>query len=1186
MTNPSSSSRIGSALMTALMTMLVGLVVLAPTASEPAAAAAPTCRWIGSDQRPTTRANELIDAMTLNQKVQIVTGVGFLTPTSPNVSSSGAIRGIPELCIPNLILNDSSGGIGFLQSGTTAFPQGITQASTWNPRLIRRYGGVLADEAVRKGANVVLGPGLNLARNPLNGRNLEYGGEDPHLTGVIGAALVRGLQSRPVLATAKHFVLNEQEANRMTSSSDVDERTLHELYLAPFEAAVKAGVGSIMCSYNRVHSIYACEHPTLLNEMLKGSLGFRGFVMSDFGATHSTAAAANAGLDMEMTGDGILGVSAVAPANFGDKLAAAVRAGAVSQARLDGMLRRIFATMFREGLFDHPPLDQSLAVPAVATTQASLAMARRIAVQGSVLLKNKGGILPLTPSAKQIAVIGAAATKPGAQIASQGFGSNHVPAFGYHPDVVAPLGALRGRAAENGASVVYDSGAVPLSAALAASLADVAIVFVDNAESEGQDRSDLAAHQGLCNPFLVVANALVQDLPTCLPLLSDQDALVKAVAEANPNTIVVLQNGGPLTMPWLRSVRAVVENWYPGQVDGDAVTSLLFGDTNFSGKLPVTFPKKLGDGPLRSTAQYPGVEDKGGVAHVSYSEGLNIGYRWYDARRIKPLFPFGFGLSYTRFAFSGLKITPRKRGATVSFSVTNVGTRRGAEVAQVYLKHPRAAGEPLRQLEDLRQGPPCPRRGTTYLAAPGDPRVLDLDRPRMGNDAWLLPSLRRQLLTKPPALQVARPRWSDLSATLTPFGGSTIPPSRRHDTCRHQLKGLTTMKADELISDAQAATGLSDFGDDELFGGDLWREGLEVLLSSLDREAQLHDMGEMMVQSEISQYLANRLRIVDHHRRHPQIRDVDVTPPIVIVGQARTGTTMLFDLLAQDPQHRVPQTWEVDAPLPPPRTETYLTDPRIAAAEATFELVDSVIPEFRAVHQLGAQLAQECVRITASSFASAIFPTQYRVPSYLQWLLHDAVDGGHITGSYTWHRRFLELLQSEAPGNRWLIKTPFHCWTLPQLMAEYPSAILVQTHRDPARVMASTTSLLATLRKLGTSDIAYPELAEEFFEIILGGLERTVEARLDGTVPAEQVADVQFSNMMNAPIEEAERVYARFGWDFTPEVREAMEAFRTTHVREGAGHPYTFAETELSLDRVRQATERYSRHFDVPEEPC
>jgi hypothetical protein len=394
------------------------------------------------------------------------------------------------------------------------------------------------------------------------------------------------------------------------------------------------------------------------------------------------------------------------------------------------------------------------------------------------------------------------------------------------------------------------------------------------------------------------------------------------------------------------------------------------------------------------------------------------------------------------------------------------------------------------------------------------------------------------------------------------------------------------VKTDELLASAVEATGLDDFGDDELFGGDLWRDGLRVLTESLDEEAALNDLGAVMVPGELAGYLANRLRIVAHHRAHPEIRERDVAPPVVIMGQARTGTTMLFDVLAQDPDHRVPLTWEVDAPLPPPRTETYDTDPRIAEADATFEMVDLVIPEFRAQHQLGARLAQEDVRITGATFASAIFPTQYRVPGYHAWLLGDAHTGGHLAASYTWHRRFLELLQSEHPGTRWVVKTPFHVWTLPELMAEYPTALLVQTHRDPARVLASTTSLVATLRRLSTDDIDPAQIAEEFSPLILDGLERTVTAREDGTVPQDQVVDVPFGPLMRDPIAGVRTIYDAFGLELTEGTEQAMATFLRENPREAGGHDYTFADTGLDLAAVRERTARYTERFAVPEEPC
>lgn len=655
------------------------------------------CTWKDASKTPEIRTQELLAAMTLDDKIQMVTGIGVLNPKSPNKGASGVIPGNPKLCIPDLVLNDSSGGIGFQQKGTTAFPQGITQGSTWNADLIKTYGEVLADEAVVKGVNVILGPGLNLSRNALAGRNLEYAGEDPYLTTEMGVNLIKGIQSKAgVMANAKHFVLNEQETDRKNNSSEVDERTLREVYLPPFVAAIEAGVGSFMCAYNRVDAVHACENKALLTDLLKDELGFDGFVMSDWGATFGTETGANAGLDMEMAGDGYAGISFVQPAKWGAKLKTAVQDGSVSAARMDDMIKRIVTPMFRLGLFEHPPVSGKAAASAVATTEQSLDVAQQIAEEGSVLLKNADNILPLKPTAKRIAVIGLPAATLGSKLSSQGFGSNHVPIFGLHPDVTAPLTAMRERGALNGTNVSYDTGAVPLLSSLVAKNADAAIVFVGNAEIEGEDRPDLKPRQAYCNPFLELLQGLVS---RCVGIPGDQDALVSAVVKANPNTIVVLQNGGPLAMPWLSSVKGVVENWYPGQVDGDAITSLLFGDANFSGKLPITFPKKVGDGPLRTPEQFPGVKGADGISRSTYSEKLLIGYRWYQAKDIEPLFPFGYGQSYTTFSFSDLTVTPSADGATVNVRVTNTGARAGAEVAQVYVEFPAAAGEPPLQLK-------------------------------------------------------------------------------------------------------------------------------------------------------------------------------------------------------------------------------------------------------------------------------------------------------------------------------------------------------------------------------------------------------------------------------------------------------------------------------------------------------
>jgi beta-glucosidase len=482
----------------------------------------------------------------------------------------------------------------------------------------------------------------------------------------------------------KHYALNDQETNRATDSSDADERTMQEIDLPPFEAAVKAGVASVMCSYNRVNSIYACENPTLLRTYLDTQFGFTGWVMSDWGATHSTVASANAGLDMEMPSG----------TYYGSALQAAVQNGSVTTATLNDMVSRILLPMFRLGLFDHVPAEGDTAANANASTPDHIALATKVAEQGAVLLKNVGGVLPISGAGKKIAVIGTAAGPMGAPLAAQGYGSAHVPLVGLQTSTVSPLQSITTRAQQDGDTVTYADSSDASAAAAVAGAADTAIVFIYDTETEGLDRTDLNAHSGTCSVFT-----------GCTFDTTDQNALVSAVAAANPHTIVVVQSGGPTAMPWLSQVSGVVEDWFPGQVDGDAIAPLLFGDVNFSGKLPLTFPKSLADDPLQSTAQYPGVTVDGDTVgpHSTYSEGLLVGYRWYDAKGIQPLFPFGYGLSYTTFAYSGLSVSSTASGASVSFTITNTGTRAGAEVAQVYLAMPAAAGEPPKQLKGFQK---------------------------------------------------------------------------------------------------------------------------------------------------------------------------------------------------------------------------------------------------------------------------------------------------------------------------------------------------------------------------------------------------------------------------------------------------------------------------------------------------
>jgi hypothetical protein len=383
------------------------------------------------------------------------------------------------------------------------------------------------------------------------------------------------------------------------------------------------------------------------------------------------------------------------------------------------------------------------------------------------------------------------------------------------------------------------------------------------------------------------------------------------------------------------------------------------------------------------------------------------------------------------------------------------------------------------------------------------------------------------------------------------------------------------LDADRLVATAHDTTGLDDFG------ATAWREGLERLVDALRTEAHLHELGEQIAAGEVADYLSTRLGIVEWRKQHPEIAGVDVTPPIVIVGQGRTGTTILHDLLAQDPANRVPLTWETDSPLPPPETATYDTDPRIAASQQLLDGVELVIPGFQAMHPMGALLPQECVRITGGDFRSMIFPTQYRVPSYARWLLDEA----DMSSAYDYHRIYLQHLQSRHPAPRWVLKSPGHLWCLGALLDEYPNALLVQTHRDPLRIIASLTSLMSVLRRLGTDDISQPDIAGEFADYLADGLDRSVEARENGTVPAERVVDVQFRAFVADPFTTIREIYERLGFELGKEAAQRMRVFLADNTTEKhGGHHYTFADTELDVGEWRERTRRYQEFFDVPTE--
>src|SRR5882757_3095060 len=619
------------------------------------------CPWVGSTAPVATRVAQVMAQMTQDQKIAMLHGNGNSSPYIGNLSA------IPSLCIPAIGLQDGPGGPGDGVGGVTQLPAPVAGAATWDVALEKQYGTVAGNENAGKGVNVSLGPTLNIARDPRWGRGFETFSEDPFLTGQMASAEIQGLQSQGVMAQAKHAAAYNQETNRNSIADNVivDTRVLEEIYLPGFQAAVKQGAAaSVMCGYSVVNGIFDCENPFLLNTALYQQAGFGGFVASDFGALHSAAPAANAGMTMEMPG----------AAFFGSGLASAVAGGQVSQATLDTMVSRVLTQMFAFGMFDKQPTGNT---GTVVTTPAHVTTAKQIAEEGTVLLKNNG-VLPLsTATTKSIAIIGA---DGGAGVASVGGGSATVTSSG----TVSPLTGIQNRAG-TGATVQFNDGSNVASAVSLAQSSNVAIVFGTYPQNEGTDNTTI-------------------DLP------ASQNQLISSVAAANPRTIVVLNTGSAVTMPWLSSVAGVFENWYPGQQDGNAIAALLFGDVNPSGKLPVTFPKSLADVPASTTAQWPGTNGT-----VQYAEGVNVGYRWYQAKNITPLFPFGFGLSYTNFAYSNLTVSPLDAHgkATVTATVTNTGSRAGSDVAQFYVGDPATTGEPPKQLKGFTRVTLNPGASTT-----------------------------------------------------------------------------------------------------------------------------------------------------------------------------------------------------------------------------------------------------------------------------------------------------------------------------------------------------------------------------------------------------------------------------------------------------------------------------------------
>src|SRR6185437_7785373 len=546
----------------------------------------------------------------------------------------------------------------------TALPSALALASSWDEKLAFSYGSLIGAELADQGFNVSLGGGVNLARDPRDGRIFEFLGEDPILAGNMDAQAVAGIQSHHIIGDVKHFAVNDQETARTSVDAIIGERALQETDLLAFRIAIReARPGMVMCAYNLVNGIYSCENPHLLIDVLKRDWGFKGWVISDWGATHSTIRAALAGLDMEMPGEQY----------FGKDLAEAVASGRVPMARLNDMVHRILRTEFAAGVIDHP---NERAIPDIFR---GFAVAQRVEEESAVLLKNSG-VLPLDSARlKTIAVIGLHAdvgvlsgggssqvNPPGGNAVRGNTQSvEQMGALGRPPvwDPSSPLEAIRAQAPS--AEVTYDPGVDVASATSAAKAAQVAIVFVHQHLSEGYDAPSL-------------------QLP------DDQNALVAAVAAANPRTVVVLETGGPVVMPWAGQVAGILEAWYPGIWGGPAIAHLLFGTVNPSGKLAVTFPRSASQlphpvipappQPQRDALQV--ILKPGAPFDVRYTEGLKVGYKWFDAKDLQPLFPFGYGLSYSRFVYSGLSAAMRSGMLDVEFSLRNASPRAGTEVAE------------------------------------------------------------------------------------------------------------------------------------------------------------------------------------------------------------------------------------------------------------------------------------------------------------------------------------------------------------------------------------------------------------------------------------------------------------------------------------------------------------------------
>ncbi len=664
--------------------LLLAIVILA--ASQAVAQNAPR-PWMNANLSPEQRADMVLKQLTLDEKLALLHGNGMarnplwtMPLTERTNGGAGYVEGVKRLGIPDIVISDA--GYGVRDSGangkySTAMPSSLGAASSWDVESACAFGEVIGGELRAQGYNMTLGGGVDLAREPRNGRTFEYAGEDPLLAGTVVGNLMKCEQAQHVIGDIKHYVMNDQEIGRSFVNAIISKRAMQESDLLAFHIAIStANPAAVMCSYNRINGDFGCENAYTLRDVLKRDWGFKGFVVSDWAATHSTEKASAAGLDQEQP----------MADYFGPKLKEAVNAGKVPLAEIDNHARRILYAEFLSGIVDFP-VEKS-----VPDVEKGLEAAQHVEEKSIVLLKNDAAVLPIDPSkVHTIAVIGghadvgmisgggSAQVDPpvGNAILPPGKGATHWQDHIWFP--TSPLKALQAKLPKT--KIDFDSGADLNSAASLARGADLAIVF---------------AYQWLAEDMDVKS----------LSLPDNQDALIEQVAEANPHTIVVLETGSAVTMPWVNKVAGVVEAWYAGSSGHKALANVLTGDVNPSGKLALTFPKSENDLPRPVIEPAPPVPQNltpadlenspAGKFAVHYDEGAAVGYKWFEVQEKQPLFAFGYGLSYTTFDYSALSVDSAAK--TASFTVKNTGTRVGAEIAQVYARLPKGSDEPFKRL--------------------------------------------------------------------------------------------------------------------------------------------------------------------------------------------------------------------------------------------------------------------------------------------------------------------------------------------------------------------------------------------------------------------------------------------------------------------------------------------------------